>query len=241
MLKVSNLSISFGDNYVLKDFDYTFESGSNYALMGANGSGKTTLFNVISGFLSPYAGTIHFQGKLLNEYQPHQIAAMGVSRTFQDLRLFSELTVEENLYVALRNKPTENLLYALISRKQHSTEHQKKVDSILTRIHLLEVRKSKAKNISYGQQKLLTLGMVLINDFNLLLLDEPVAGVQPRYRDEIAKLLSSIKGTVIFIEHNPDFIQQVTNNVIFLDNGSIIAGGDYATLREISHVQEAYL
>ena len=240
MLKVSNLTKSFGGDYVLNNLSLMLEAGGVYALMGANGSGKTTLFNLIGGFISIDAGTIDFQGKTLNECSPYQIALMGISRTFQDLRVLSKLTVEENLYLALRNKPDERLLYALFGRSWKRTDRMK-VRCMLEKVHLSNVGNQKAGNVSYGQQKLLTVGMALINDFELLLLDEPVAGVQPRYRDEIAELLIGVDKTVVFIEHNPDFIQCVTDKVIFLDGGSVIAEGDYSTIREIPKVQQAYL
>nr|VFJ67883.1 MAG: branched-chain amino acid transport system ATP-binding protein [Candidatus Kentron sp. DK] len=240
MLRISNLHKSFGNVPVLSGLNYNFEAGVTYALMGANGSGKTTLFNLIGGFMPCDSGEILLHEKALNQLPPHRIATLGVSRTFQDLRLLHELTVEENLLIALRDKPDENLLHALLGRAFNDI-YREKVAHTLERVRLTEASGQKAGNISYGQQKLLTLGMALINDAEVLLLDEPVAGVQPHYREEIANLITEIKKTIIVIEHDPDFIQRITGNVLFLNEGAIIAEGDYATLRKNRRVQEAYL
>ncbi|MBT8419871.1 MAG: ATP-binding cassette domain-containing protein [Gammaproteobacteria bacterium] len=240
MLHISNLSKSFGSAPVLNGFDYHFRSETTYVLMGANGSGKTTLFNLIGGFMPCDSGEILLDGRRLDRLSPYKIAELGVARTFQDLRLLYDLTVEENLLIALRNKRDENLSYALTGRVPNNV-YRESVASMLQRIHLTEERKQKAANISYGQQKLLTLGIALINDFKILLLDEPVAGIQPHYREEIANLLTGIKETVIIIEHDPDFIRKVSKNVLFLNEGSILVEGDYRTLREDRRVQQAYL
>nr|VFK31853.1 MAG: amino acid/amide ABC transporter ATP-binding protein 1, HAAT family [Candidatus Kentron sp. MB]VFK34828.1 MAG: amino acid/amide ABC transporter ATP-binding protein 1, HAAT family [Candidatus Kentron sp. MB]VFK76968.1 MAG: amino acid/amide ABC transporter ATP-binding protein 1, HAAT family [Candidatus Kentron sp. MB] len=240
MLDISNLSKSFGDAPILSSFRYHFRAETTYVLMGANGSGKTTLFNLIGGFMPCDSGEILLEGRRLAGLSPYKIAGLGVARTFQDLRLLYDLTVEENLLVALRNKRDENLCYALTARAPNDA-YRESVVSMLRRIHLIEERKQKAANISYGQQKLLTLGMALINDFKILLLDEPVAGVQPHYREEIVGLLADIKKTIIIIEHDPDFIGKVSKNVLFLNEGAILAEGDYQTLRKNRRIQQAYL
>jgi len=207
--------------------------------MGANGSGKTTLFNLISGFLESNSGQILFRNQAIENLKPHQISNLGLSRTFQDMRLIPSLSVYDNLLLALKNKDSERLLQAFLPKKKRA--YREEIDEILAKTHLEKVQNSKAEDISYGQQKLLNLAVAMANDFELLLLDEPVAGVQPEYREDILELIKSFNKTVIVIEHNPDFIDRLTDNILFLESGNIIAEGNYASIKANKQVQEAYL
>jgi branched-chain amino acid transport system ATP-binding protein len=239
MLKIDNLSKLFEKESILNDFNYHFKPKTIYALMGANGSGKTTLFNLINGFLKPDGGDIFYKEKNIKNLSTHQIASLGVGRTFQDLRLIPTISVYENILLAIKNKKSEKLLYSLfLSSKNY---YNKKIEEILIKTHLFDVKDLKASEISYGQQKLLNLAVILANDFDLLLLDEPVAGVQPEYRKQILQLIKSFDKTVIVIEHNPEFLEELTKNILFLDGGKIIAEGDYQTIKQNKKVQEAYL
>jgi len=239
MLNLSDVTFAFGGNVVLQDFTYRFEQGNIYALMGANGSGKTTLFNLIGGFLTPQKGEITFKGKSIKNMPPHKIASMGISRTFQDMRLIPTLSVYENVLLAIKYKPTERLFRAFFTKADE--RYRSKIEVILERTHLSGVADELASNISYGQQKLLNLAVALANDFEVLLLDEPVAGVQPEYREQILHLVKSFDKTVIVIEHNPEFLEVLTERILFLDGGKVVAEGDYATIKETPVVQEAYL
>ena len=239
MLEIQDLTKSFGSNDVLKNFNYHFKPQTIYALMGANGSGKTTLFNLINGFLKPDSGKIFFKGKDTEKLSAHQVANLGLTRTFQDLRLIPALSVYENILLAFKNKKSEKLPYAFYPFSKNI--YDKRVEEILLKTNLIDIKNSKAKEISYGQQKLLNLAVALANDFELLLLNEPVAGVQPEYREQILSLIKSFNKTVIVIEHNPEFLEKLTNNTLFLDGGSIIAEGDYQTIKQNKRVQEAYL
>lgn len=240
MLVINNLGKSFGKQVVLKDFSHTFKEGKIYALMGANGSGKTTLFNIIGSFLSADEGNITFKGKNIISILPHQVAQLGICRTFQNLRLMPSLSVIDNIYLALKNKTDEKIVTAFFG-KTSRTYYQEKIHQLLATTHLDRVKNSLAKNISYGQQKLLTLAIAMANDFDLLLLDEPVAGVQVEYRKQISTILKKMNKTIILIEHNAEFIQNLTDNVVFLDQGKVIAQGDYQAIKNNPQVQEAYL
>jgi len=239
ILKIKNLKKSFGSNNVLKDFSYEFKEKTIYALMGANGSGKTTLFNVLSGFFKSDDGKILFKNKAIEKLKPFQISNVGLSRTFQDMRLIPTLSVYDNILLALKNKKSEKLIHAFLPQKEN--QYEKKIEEILVQVHLVEVKNSKAEDISYGQQKLLNLAVVMANDFDLLLLDEPVAGVQPEFREEVLGLIKSFNKTVIVIEHNPEFIEKLTDNILFLNEGHVIAEGNYAIIKENKEVQKAYL
>jgi len=207
--------------------------------MGANGSGKTTLFNLLSGFLQSDSGQILFKNTPIENLKPHQIANIGLSRTFQDMRLIPSLSVYDNILLALKNKQSEKLLNAFLLQKER--QYREKINQILAQTHLEKVQNSNAQDISYGQQKLLNLAVAMANDFDLLLLDEPVAGVQPEFREEILNLIKSFNKTVIVIEHNPEFIDKLTDTILFLDGGNIIAEGNYTHIKENKQVQKAYL
>lgn len=239
MLKLKNLSKSFGNQDVLKDLNYHFKPKTVYALMGANGSGKTTLFNLLGGFLKSDDGEIRFKDTSIGNMSPHQIANEGMARTFQDMRLIHTLSVYDNVLLAFKNKDSEKLVSAFLPFKKH--RYSQEIDDILKQTNLLNVKSSKAQDISYGQQKLLNLAVALANDFDLLLLDEPVAGVQPEYREQILQLIQSFNKTVIVIEHNPEFLERLTDNILFLDGGKIVAEGNYQSIKENKVVQEAYL
>lgn len=239
MLEVRGLTFAFTQTPVLDDFSYTFESSKIYALMGANGSGKSTLFNLISGFLHVNEGTITLNERDVTHNKPHERAREGLARTFQDMRLCPSLSVEQNLLLAINNKPDEKLHKSFFKRTAHT--YAERIETVLKTCHLEAVRHHKAEHISYGQQKLLNLGCSIINDSKLLLLDEPVAGVQPKYREQIAELIAAMDKTVIVIEHNPDFIQSITDTVLFLNGGTIIAEGTYEQIKQNPEVQEAYL
>lgn len=239
ILEIKNLKKSFGSNNVLKDFSYEFKEKTIYALMGANGSGKTTLFNLLSGFLQSDDGKILFKNKAIEKLKPFQISNVGLSRTFQEMRLIPTLSVYDNILLALKNKKSEKLINAFLPQKENP--YEKRIEEILVQVHLVEVQNSKAEDISYGQQKLLNLAVVMANNFDLLLLDEPVAGVQPEFREEILNLIKSFNKTVIVIEHNPEFIEKLTDNILFLNGGHVIAEGNYTTIKENREVQKAYL
>lgn len=240
MLIINQLNKSFGKQSVLKDFSYTFKENKIYALMGANGSGKTTLFNIIGHFLTADSGDIIFKDSNITIMPSYKISQLGIARTFQNLRISSSLSVIENIYLAFKNKPDEKIFNAFLTPLGY-LNYQDKIDELLNKTHLEAVKNSLAKNISYGQQKLLTLAIAMANDFDLLLLDEPVAGVQPEYRKQISHILKTLNKTVITIEHNAQFIEDLTNNVLFLDKGRIIADGDYQHIKRNPQVQEAYL
>lgn len=215
--------------------------------MGSNGAGKTTLFNIISGFITPQSGKIYFENKNLIGLQPYKINRQGVGRTFQDLRLITKLTVKENIVLAMPQNPTDNWLNAMLPEnfyRKLNAAWEKKAEEIIEGFFLSEVKSSQAGNISYGQQKLLSLACCMANGASLLLLDEPVAGVQPEYRNKIAKLLKQLREdgkTILLIEHNTDFIAEVADKIFFLHEGKISIFNDMETLRKDKQAMEAYI
>lgn len=247
ILQLENITHIFSpEKQILKDLSLSLEKGKIYALMGSNGAGKTTLFNLITGFIKPQSGEIFFGEKNLTHLQPYKTNLLGISRTFQDLRIITKLSVKENIILSMKENPTDSLMNALLPPSFYRNTNQaleKKADEIIEQFFLGEMQNSLAAEISYGQQKLLTLACCVANDASLLLLDEPVAGIQPEYRNKIATLIKQLKGqgkTILLIEHNTDFIADVADQIIFLHEGKISNFANIQTLKANPLVMEAY-
>lgn len=180
--------------------------------MGANGAGKTTLFNLITGFHQPASGIISFQQQPTIGLATYKINRMGIGRTFQDLRLIAKLTVKENILLAMPDNPTDIWTNALLPEpvfKKQIQQLEHKAEKIIADYFLQDVQHAMADEISFGQQKLLNLACCVANQAQLLLLDEPVAGISPHYREQITILIKQLKQqgkTLLMIEHNTDFI-----------------------------------
>jgi len=248
ILQLQNITFSFStEKQILKDISLSLEEKKIYALMGSNGAGKTTLFNIITGFIKPQSGEVIFSGKNLTNQQPYKINLQGIGRTFQDLRLITKLTVKENMILAIQHNPTDNWLNAMLPENLHRNTNQqldKKADEIVEQFFLSDVRNSLAAEISYGQQKLLSLACCVANGSTLLLIDEAVAGIQPDYRNKIAMLIKQLKEqgkTILLIEHNTDFIADVADKIFFLHEGRISTFENMETLRKDKQVMEAYI
>ncbi|KAA6301435.1 MAG: branched-chain amino acid transport system ATP-binding protein [Candidatus Ordinivivax streblomastigis] len=207
MLEIKGIHKSFGDLQVLSGINLRLEKGLVYTLKGGNGSGKTTLINIISGFLAPTQGIVEFKGKKIIRFAPYRVNRLGIGRTFQDLRLATQMTVYENILLALEKKPFANPTPA----------QKKRVDEILEKVSLTEKKNELAGEISYGQQKLLTIGCCIANDADLLLIDEPVAGIDKDNLVKIITLVNQLKKegkTILQIEHNNDYIQATSDRII---------------------------
>lgn len=248
LLQLQNISFTFpGQNHLLDHLSLNLEEKKVYALMGANGSGKTTLFNLLTGFIKPLSGEIIFHNDKVTRLSPYAINRKGVCRTFQDLRLISKLTVKENIVLAMQNNPTDNWVKALLPKSVYKKELallEKEADDIIENYFLKDVENNLAGEISYGEQKLLNLACCVANGASLLLLDEPVAGIQPVYRDKIAVLIKKMKSegkTILLIEHNTDFINDVADQIFFLCEGKVSAFGNVEALRSNKMVMEAYM
>jgi len=214
MLELNEIYKSFGDVRVLNGVNLRLEKGFVYTLKGGNGSGKTTLINIISGFLTPTKGDVTFKGKKIAKFAPYHINRLGIGRTFQDLRLATQMTVYENILLALEKRMFAN----------PDSEQKKRADEILEKVSLTEKRNELAGEISYGQQKLLTIGCCIANNADFLLIDEPVAGID---KDNILKITNLIKQlkqegkTILQIEHNTDYINATSDYVLQIEKGVI--------------------
>ncbi len=246
-MQIQHIAKAFGEKTVLQDVSFELEQGQIKVLMGTNGSGKTTLFNIITGFLKADNGNVLLHSERLNDMAPHRINRKSIGRTFQDMRLIGDLTVLENLLLAFDKQEGEKWWKVLLPNKAIKQEQKKNKDQaleILKKCFIQDVALSKASEISYGQQKLLNLACCMANDTEVILLDEPVAGVNPVYRDNLVAVILKMKEAgkgLLIIEHNTDFIEAVADEILFLNEGKIAKFADYATMRSNEVVQEAYI
>jgi branched-chain amino acid transport system ATP-binding protein len=237
MLTAENLFFGFPGRMIFDDISFQLQSGIVTCLLGGNGSGKTTLFNVITGFLRPAAGIVRFGDVEITKCAPFRISRLGIARTFQDLRLVGQLSARDNILLAFSNHPAERLRRALFPLgfvRQRDVDDCQRADILLSDYFLSEVAYQLASEISYGQQKLLTLACCAAMDANLLLLDEPVAGISPEYRGRIAERLASLKATgktILLIEHQPDFLERTGDVFLYLEGGRLYRFDTLAALR----------
>jgi ABC-type branched-subunit amino acid transport system ATPase component len=247
LLEVRGLSRSYYGVHALRGVDLTVEQGRITGLIGPNGAGKTTLFNCISGVVPPDSGTVRFDGRDIAGARPDRISRLGLVRTFQIARGFLRLTVLENLMVYGDHQPGERLSLALLrpaALERREAELQERAFAVARRLNLTRVLNNPASDLSGGQKKLLEIGRVLMAAPKLILLDEPVAGVNPTLTREIgARLRDLVKEgiTILLIEHHMDTIAELCDHVVVLAEGRNLAEGRFGDLARDEQVQEAYM
>jgi len=248
MLKLDNIYKRFGGILALNGVSFQVESHSITGLIGPNGSGKTTSFNVISGFIVRDGGEIYFSGKKIGDIPPYQIAKLGVGRTFQTSEAPEKMTVLENLLLAPKNQIGEKTFHVFfhpLKIKREIKNHLHNAHEILELIQLYDLRNEYAGNLSGGQKKLLSLGRILMSDPDLILLDEPTAGVNPTLIKELIAAIQTLRDekgkTILLIEHNMKVISEICDKVIVLDFGRKIAEGTPREIQKNEKVLEAYL
>lgn len=246
-LNIKSVNKKFDGTVALDDFSLEISRDSITGIIGPNGAGKTTLFNVITGFLPLDSGEIIYNGKNLSRMPSYKIARTGIVRTFQQLRLITRMTVLDNILLSFQNQAGENLKNTFLfpgQVKKQERKNREKANELLAFMGIEEKAGDLVEDLSYGQQKMVSLACCLASGADLLLLDEPVAGINP---ETIEKILTVIKKlpeegkTVILIEHNIEAVIQVCDRVIFMDEGKKIAEGDPESVRHDPAVIEAYL
>jgi ABC-type branched-subunit amino acid transport system ATPase component len=230
-LKVSGLEKRFGGLLALQDCSFTIAERRITCLVGPNGAGKTTIFNVITGFLKPDEGSVTFRGRSLDGLAPQAVVHAGIARTFQNLRLFADLTALDNVMVGLPRQFAEEPLGAIF-RPLHAARTQgrrrEEALEILSHVGLADRATERVRNLSYGEQKLLTVARVLATGAELLLLDEPASGLSAGALDNIMALLRRLQNegkTLLVVEHNTRVVQQIADDVLFLHQGHLMAQG----------------
>jgi branched-chain amino acid transport system ATP-binding protein len=222
------------------------QRGSITALIGPNGAGKTTFFNLLTGYDSPNSGTWSFNGKALNGIPPHKVARLGMVRTFQLTKALYRLTVIENMLLGARTQKGESALLSVFPWIWRSQEAaiRVKATSILTKFKLLEKQDDFAAALSGGQRKLLEMARALMVEPEMVMLDEPMAGVNPALKQSLLEHIKELRNegkTVLFVEHDMDMVHEISDWVIVMAQGQIIAEGTPATVMGNSQVIEAYL
>lgn len=243
MLKIKNLKKHFGGVKAVDGCSFEIQPNTINALIGPNGSGKTTVFNLIAGIIKEKSGKIIFDKKNITSLLPEEISRIGISRVFQKTRLFNNLVVKENLILALDEEDT--LFWkSLLKKNSISKERMDKIKHALELVGMEKFANRSCRNLSYGQRKLIELARAILNPHKLLMLDEPVAGINPKLRNKIAKILQNLKKqneTILFIEHDMNFALGIADNVIVMDEGKVIAVGNPKQIKANKEVLDAYL
>ncbi len=248
LLKVTDLSKSFGGLRAVSSFNIAIEEGELVGLIGPNGAGKTTVFNLLTGVYEPTEGAIEFAGKSVVGLRPYQITQRGVARTFQNIRLFSELTVLDNVKIAYHFHVKYGLLEAVFRLGRYHGEEAELEQKALRFLEIFQLSHRKdeiAKNLPYGEQRRLEIARALAAQPRLLLLDEPAAGMNPQETQQLMDMIRWIRKefglTILLIEHDMSLVMGVCERIYVLDYGSIIAQGTPDEIKQNPRVIEAYL
>ncbi len=251
LLETRRLSVDFGGLHALEDLDMAVFEGEIVAVIGPNGAGKTTLFNAITSTVDTSSGDIFFEGRPLSGLDPNQVTARGIARTFQNVRLFANMTVVENVMVAQHCRTRQNALGALLCTRafrREEAEIRQRAEQILgffgTRLVGYRFDQP-AYTLSYANRRRLEIARAMATRPKLILLDEPVAGMNPVESAELTRLIGRLRDewgfAIVMIEHDMSVVSEVSDRVVVLDHGIKIAEGDYADVAGEPAVIEAYL
>lgn len=248
LLEVSNLGMVFGGLQAVDKFDLKIEKGQLLGLIGPNGAGKTTIFNMLTGVYKPSEGDVILDGKNITGIQPQKINKAGIARTFQNIRLFKDMTVLDNVKVGLHNGikySTASAILRLPSYYEKENIMRGKAMSLLKIFELDGEAKQLASNLPYGKQRKLEIARALATDPKLLLLDEPAAGMNPNETAELAQTIRFVREkfgiAILLIEHDMSFVMSLCEHIVVVDYGRIIAQGNAETVRNDPKVITAYL
>lgn len=247
LLEVQGLSKRFGGLQAVDNVSFSVQEGSIKALIGPNGAGKTTLFNLLSGVLTSDSGIIRFNDSDIHGFQPYQIAAKGMSRTFQHIRLFTHMTALENIMIGRHIHSRAGFLSGMMAlpwtRKEEKAARGVSLD-IMAFLGIADFAGTEATSLAYGQQRILELGRAIACEPKLLLLDEPAAGLNMRETAEMAKLISRIRDTgitVVLVEHDMSLVMNISDEIVVLSYGQKIADDKPLAIQKNPEVIRVYL
>lgn len=248
LLEVKNLTKNFGGLTAVGDVTMELNSGELVGLIGPNGAGKTTLFNLLTGVYVPSEGTVTLDGTILNNKTPYKIASLGLSRTFQNIRLFKNMSVLDNVLIGMGNKKNPHIFSSFLRLPKFYANEEKLVKKAMELLSIFNIQddaQTLAKNLPYGQQRRLEIVRALATEPKILFLDEPAAGMNPQETAELTALIRQIKEdfgiTIILIEHDMSLVMEVTERIYVLEYGRLIAHGTPNEIKNNKRVIEAYL
>jgi branched-chain amino acid transport system ATP-binding protein len=246
LLKINGISKHFGGITAVEDVEFEVKKGSIVALIGPNGAGKTTLFNIITGALTPDQGSIIYKGKDMTGNKPFQMASAGITRTFQNLQLFGGMTVLENVMAGAYLRGKKSFLQSFYTIPRKCSEEKRirtEALSLLEEIGLVEMADLPASAVPFGKQRLLEIARALASDPNLILFDEPAAGLNVVETEILTNYLKHLKKrtTIILIEHDMETVMEAADKIVVLDFGRVIAQGTPAEIQANPEVIKAYL
>lgn len=247
-LQVDDITLGFGGIKALRNVSFTVRQGEIFAVIGPNGAGKTSLINSINGFYRPQTGRILFEGADISHLPPYRRAAMGISRTFQNIALYTNATTLDNLMAARHIHMRSNLLTGALfygAARREEVVHRRRVEEIIDFLEMEAIRKTIVGNLSYGLRKRVELGRALALEPTLLLLDEPMAGMNVEEKEDMARFILDIHErqdmTIVLIEHDMGLVMDISHRVVVLDFGEKIGEGTPDEIRKDERVIKAYL
>lgn len=248
MLKTDNITMQFGGLTAVKDFNLTLNEGEIVALIGPNGAGKTTVFNMVTSVYKPTSGKIFFKNKDITKLAPHLVTKLGIARTFQNIRLFKDLSVLDNVLIAnhlhLKSNVFESILRAPKYRKEERNIMDKSLN-LLEIVGLIDEKDEKSSSLPYGKQRRLEIARALATNPRVLLLDEPAAGMNPKETEDITQFIRKIRDdfnlTIFLIEHHMQVVMDISERIYVLDYGITIAHGNPYEIQNNERVIQAYL
>ena len=249
MLELQNISVHFGGIKALNNVSFKVEKESLFSIIGPNGAGKTSLLNVISGRYKPNNGVLLFKGKNITNSHPNTRPDLGIGRTFQNLALFNHMTVLENIYIGRHHLQKSNFfsgaIYWFSGAKNEEVNNRKEAEKILDFLEISNIRKSTAGTLSYGLRKRVELARAIAIQPELILLDEPMAGMNQEEKEDMARFIIDLnrewKITVVMIEHDMGVVMDISKRIAVLDFGEKIAEGTPGEVIKNKRVQQAYL